>query len=166
MDKVVIRYGEVKDLPEIVQLIQDLNSHQNYVIDSPNEKKLMEDGFGTGGDSGYTLVAEVTHANGKTELVGTISYALTYFISVGKMANFSGFFVKASHRSLGIGSKLYKKAIKDVFEKHGGVAVAFNTAQDNEASQNFYKDLGATDGVKDLKLYPFWHFKGKPFEKF
>jgi len=161
---IIIRPAAIKDLPEVVGMIKELNSHNGFNINSPDEKQLMEHGFGNGSLL-HIIIAEITHENGMFEVIGTASYALSYKISIGKVAILSGMFVKPNYRSHGVGKQLYQQAVKEVLEDHNCHQMVFNVSDDKEASKTFYKKLGAIDSYKEIHLAPFIHFRGKPLEK-
>lgn len=169
MDSIDIRPADENDVAEVASMIQALNNFQHYSADSPDEQRLLKDGLGSN-QTFHTFLAETTNAEevgGKIvkQVIGMISYSLSYFITLGRIVVMTGLYVKPQHRSKGIGKMLYNRVTKIAFEENDCIAVVYFTRNDNSVSKIFYKKLGAVDVYHNLSFLPMFHFNGNPIQK-
>ncbi len=134
----VIRKGEKKDMPYVLELIKELAVFENEpdaVVVTVDE--LVRDGFGPD-PLFYTFVAE-----NEGEIIGMALFYYRYSTWKGKTVHLEDLIVKESHRGTGAGSALYKEVIK--FAKQEGIRrVEWAVLNWNQHAIDFYERSGAT----------------------
>ncbi len=132
-----IREGEIKDMPSVLKLIQELAHFEN----EPNAvivtiEDLEKDGFGEI-PLFKTFVAEI-----EGEIVGMALFYPRYSTWKGPTIHLEDLIVTKSKRSLNIGSALYTKVIEYGFKK-GVKRIEWVVLDWNTPAIEFYKKTGA-----------------------
>ena len=132
-----IREGEIKDMPSVLKLIQELAHFEN----EPNAvivtiEDLEKDGFGEI-PLFKTFVAEIDG-----EIVGMALFYPRYSTWKGPTIHLEDLIVTKSKRSLNIGSALYTKVIEYGLKK-GVKRIEWVVLDWNTPAIEFYKKTGA-----------------------
>lgn len=133
----MIRKGEKRDLPAVLELIKELALYERAPHEVTNTvEKMEEDGFGANPCYGM-LVAE---EEGK--IVGISIYYTRYSTWKGRMLYLEDIVITESQRGKGIGSQLFAATGKEALA--GGYAgMIWQVLEWNEPAINFYKKYGA-----------------------
>ncbi len=110
---IVIREGEKKDLPRVLELIKELAEYEralNEVTNSVN--RLEEDGFGANPVFGFFVAEE------EQEIHGLALYYYRYSTWKGKRLYLEDIVVTQSERGKGIGKWLFEATMKKVLEEN------------------------------------------------
>ena len=134
---VIIRKGEKKDLPTILELIKELAEYENSLHEvSINLKDLENDGFNEA-PSYYFLVAEKND-----KIVGMSFYWIRYSTWKGKFLFLEDFIVKKKYRRQGVGKKLFNATIK-ICQKLKLNGMCWQVLDWNKPAIEFYKKYNA-----------------------
>jgi GNAT superfamily N-acetyltransferase len=134
---VLVRKGEQKDIPAILELIKELALYEN----SPESVKMTEDellkhGFGTHPEFEF-LVAEV---DGSVQ--GMAFYYYCFSTWRGRYLYLEDLIVRQSFRRLGLGSKLFEATIETA-KSQTCRQMGWQVLDWNEPAINFYKKYEA-----------------------
>lgn len=133
----IIRKGEIKDVPSILSLIKELavfEKEPNAVVIT--EEDLIKDGF-SGNALFQTFLAEV-----EEEVIGIALYYYRYSTWKGKTIHLEDLIVRENKRGTGAGSALYKKIIEQG-KKEGVRRIEWNVLDWNTPAIEFYEKSGA-----------------------
>jgi GNAT superfamily N-acetyltransferase len=129
----IVRTGEERDLPEVLELIRELAMYEK----APNEventvDQMREQGFGVNPVFDF-LVAE---KEGK--VIGTAIYFTKYSTWKGKKLYLEDLIVTESERGRQVGKALFEECLK--LTKEGGFySMMWSVLDWNEPAINFYK---------------------------
>lgn len=132
-----IRRGEKKDLPRLLELIQELAVYEREpeaVMVTVDE--LARDGFGENPLYSF-FVAETENG-----IVGIAHYYYRYSTWSGKVLYLEDLIVTENERGKGYGKKLLDRIIQQADEDNCRLCV-WQVLDWNEPSINFYKNIGA-----------------------
>jgi GNAT superfamily N-acetyltransferase len=133
----IIRIGEKKDLPQVLELIKELAAYEKAPHKVINTVALMEqDGFGANPIYGF-FVAE----NEKT-IVGISLYYWRYSTWKGKRLYLEDIIVTEKERGSGIGKLLFDRTMQKALEENCS-GMMWQVLEWNEPAINFYKKYGA-----------------------
>ncbi|MCX6294617.1 MAG: GNAT family N-acetyltransferase [Bacteroidetes bacterium] len=132
-----IRKGIEIDLPQILNLIQELATYEK----APDEvavsvEEMKRDGFGNNPIFNF-FVAE---QDGK--IVGMALYYIKYSTWKGKCVFLEDIIITESHRKYGIGKKLFDKVVI-VAKEMKARRMEWQVLEWNEPALNFYKKLNS-----------------------
>ena len=132
-----IRKGEIKDMPQVLGLIQELAIFEKepdaVVIDT---EYLIKNGF-SNPPSFYTYVAEIDN-----RIVGMALFYYRFSTWKGKTIHLEDLIVKQNKRGLGIGKALYNKVLEFALDKKVK-RVEWVVLNWNKNAIEFYKKSGA-----------------------
>lgn len=134
---IVIRKGERKDMPSVLELIREL-----AVFEKEPEAvevtiaDLERDGFGEN-PLFYTFVAEMNE-----KIVGMALYYYRYSTWKGKTIHLEDLIVKEEKRGLGVGSALYAQVMEQG-KKENVRRIEWAVLDWNTPAIEFYKKTGA-----------------------
>lgn len=142
---ITLRNGRKEDLPQVLQLIQELADFER----EPQEveitvEELEQDGFGEKPVFDF-FVAEDTEQN---KIVGLALYFYSYSTWKGKCIYLEDLIVTESYRGRGIGKQLLDRVIQKAKEEDAR-RVVWQVLDWNTPAIDFYKSLGAS-------LLPEW----------
>ncbi|MDN5212629.1 GNAT family N-acetyltransferase [Fulvivirgaceae bacterium BMA12] len=130
-----IRKGVKEDLPQVLDLIQELANYEKAPDEVDNTlEKMEEDGFGDSPVFGL-YVAEV-----EGKIVGISIYYYRYSTWKGKCLYLEDLVVKESYRGSGIGKKLFDVTVAVALETNCQL-LNWQVLDWNEPAINFYKKL-------------------------
>lgn len=130
-----IRKGLKPDLPQVLKLIQELATYEK----APNEvavtlAEMERDGFGENPIFKF-FVAEV-----EGKIVGISLYYIKYSTWKGKCVFLEDIIVTESHRTYGIGKKLFDEVVK-VAKEMKARRMEWQVLEWNEPAIKFYEKL-------------------------
>lgn len=132
-----IRKGEIKDMPQVLKLIQELATFEKepdaVVIDVAY---LVKNGF-SNPPSFYTYIAEIDN-----EIVGMALFYYRFSTWKGKTIHLEDLIVKQNKRGLGVGKALYNKVLKFAADQNVK-RVEWVVLNWNTNAIEFYKKTGA-----------------------
>lgn len=132
-----IRKGEKKDLPRLLELIQELAIYEKAEGQVTNTVRAMErDGFGK-----YPIY-EFLVAEDEMEIIGTSIYYYRYSTWKGKRLYLEDLIVTESKRGVGIGKKLFERTM-EIGKQAGCTGMMWQVLEWNRPAINFYKKYGA-----------------------
>jgi len=147
---VLIRKGERRDLPEVLELIKELAVYEKAPDEVINTVDLMQrDGFGDAPIFSF-IVAEKA---GK--VVGTAIYYTKYSTWKGKKLYLEDLIVTESERGNEVGKALFDRCVE--LTKEGGFySLVWQVLDWNEPAINFYKKYNASFDTEwvDCSLKP------------
>ena len=128
-----IRKGEEKDLPEVLQLIQELADYEKAPEEVENTVEMMrQHGFGEQPIFGF-LVAEK-----EEKIIGTAIYYTKYSTWKGKKFYLEDLIVTEQERGQKVGKALFEACLE--LTKSGGYhSMVWQVLDWNEPAINFYK---------------------------
>ena len=133
----IIRIGEKKDLPRVLELIKELATYEKAPHQVINTVALMEqDGFGANPIYGL-FVAE--NENG---IVGISLYYWRYSTWKGKRLYLEDIIVTEKERGSGIGKLLFDRTMQKALDENCS-GMMWQVLEWNEPAINFYKKYGA-----------------------
>lgn len=136
-----IRKAAPQDLPHAHQLIQELADYEN----APEEVILTLEQFIADGTSTppsyYLQVAEITHEDGRTQIIGMALFYLIYSTWKGKVIYLEDLVVTEQYRRHGVGQQLIE-AVLDIARSMQVNQVRWHVLDWNEPAINFYKKMG------------------------
>ncbi|RKS55757.1 hypothetical protein BC962_0727 [Gillisia mitskevichiae] len=142
--KFTIRKAEKKDLPQILELIQELATFEKEPdAVEINVQDLEKFGFGT--DAFYTCF--VAEANNRIEGIALVYFRFSTW--KGKVVHLEDLVVRQEMRGTGMGSALYKKVIAYALEQ-GVKRTEWVVLDWNTPAIEFYERSGA-------KVLKNWH---------
>lgn len=129
----IIRKGEEKDLPQVLELIKELAEYEKMPEKVENTVELMkEEGFGSNPVFGF----EVAEKEGV--IVGSAIYYTKYSTWKGKKFYLEDLIVTESERGKKVGKALFEKCLE--LTKEGGFhSMLWQVIDWNEPAINFYK---------------------------
>lgn len=129
----VIRKGEEKDLPQVLELIQELADYEKAPEEVENTVDMMrEAGFGDNPIFGF-LVAEKDD-----KVIGTAIYYTKYSTWKGKKFYLEDLIVTEKERGQQVGKALFEACLE--LTKSGGFhSMVWQVLDWNEPAINFYK---------------------------
>ena len=132
-----IRKGTIDDLPEVLQLIQELAEYEK----APNEvtntlEDMRRDGFGE------RPVFEFFVAEAEGTIVGIALYYTAYSTWKGRTIYLEDLVVTERLRRSGIGKKLFD-AVAEEAKRVGAKRFRWQVLEWNEPAIAFYKKIGA-----------------------
>ena len=129
----IIRNGEEKDLPQVLELIKELAEYEKMPEKVDNTVEMMkEHGFGNNPIFGF----EVAEKDGR--IVGTAIYYIKYSTWKGKKFYLEDLIVTESERGKKVGKALFEKCLE--LTKNGGFhSMLWPVIDWNEPAINFYK---------------------------
>ena len=132
-----IRKGIKSDLPQVLELIQELADYEKAAHEVEiTLTQLEEDGFGE------NPVYEFFVAENESEIVGIALYYFRYSTWKGKAVYLEDLVVKGSERGKGYGQLLLDSIIKEA-KRTNSKQVRWQVLDWNEPAIEFYKKLGA-----------------------
>jgi GNAT superfamily N-acetyltransferase len=132
-----IRKGIKSDLPQVLELIQELADYEKAAHEVEiTLTQLEEDGFGE------NPVYEFFVAENESEIVGIALYYFRYSTWKGKAVYLEDLVVKGSERGKGYGQLLLDAIIKEA-KRTNSKQVRWQVLDWNEPAIEFYKKLGA-----------------------
>ncbi|PWL30019.1 GNAT family N-acetyltransferase [uncultured Roseivirga sp.] len=132
-----IRKGIKSDLPQVLELIQELADYEKAAHEVEiTLTQLEEDGFGE------NPVYEFFVAENESEIVGIALYYFRYSTWKGKAVYLEDLVVKDSERGKGYGQLLLDAIIKEA-KRTNSKQVRWQVLDWNEPAIEFYKKLGA-----------------------
>ncbi|WPZ11286.1 GNAT family N-acetyltransferase [Roseivirga spongicola] len=132
-----IRKGIKSDLPQVLELIQELADYEKAAHEVEITLiQLEEDGFGE------NPVYEFFVAENESEIVGIALYYFRYSTWKGKAVYLEDLVVKGSERGKGYGQLLLDAIIKEA-KRTNSKQVRWQVLDWNEPAIEFYKKLGA-----------------------
>ena len=131
--EVIIRKGERKDLPEVLELIKELALYEKAPEEVINTVAIMEEqGFGGNPIFGF----EVAEKEGK--VIGTAIYYTKYSTWKGKKFYLEDLIITESERGRNVGKALFDRCLE--LTKEGGFhSLVWQVLDWNEPAINFYK---------------------------
>lgn len=133
MEKITIKNGTIGDLPQVLELINELAAYTGFSDQVVNTVEQMEiDGFGPNPIYGL-LVAKSNKA-----VLGASIYYYRYSTWKGKRLYLEDFVVRESERGKGIGKLLFEATLqKSIFENCTGIM--WQVLGNNNRAIDFYK---------------------------
>lgn len=137
-NKIVIRFADEKDVPEIFSLIKELAEFEKLSNQiKTSEAELKQTLFG---DDRFV---EILIAEFEKQVVGQALFFKNFSTFLGKPGIYlEDLYVKPEMRSKGIGKALLDKIISIAKERNYG-RVEWSVLDWNEPAINFYKKIGA-----------------------
>lgn len=146
----IIRKGEEKDLPEVLELIKELAAYEKMPDKVDNTVELMkEEGFGKNPLFGFQV------AEGGDKVIGVAIYFTKYSTWKGKKFYLEDLIVTESERDKKVGKALFEKCLE--LTKEGGFhSILWQVIDWNDPAINFYKkyDTEFTKEWIDCSLEP------------
>jgi GNAT superfamily N-acetyltransferase len=137
MQKAIIRRGETKDVPYILELIHQLAEYEKALHEVElTQEQLLVDGFGELPLYGLFVVEY------QEEIIGFALYFYRYSTWKGKTLYLEDLYVKPDYRQEGIGARLFEILIKTAKEEKCR-RMFWQVLAWNEPAMNFYKKIGA-----------------------
>lgn len=129
----IIRKGEEKDLPEVLDLIKELAVFEKMPDEVDNTVELMrEHGFGKEPIFGF----EVAEKDGK--IVGTAIYYTKYSTWKGRKFYLEDLIVTETERGNKVGKALFERCL-ELAKKAGAHSMLWQVIDWNEPAIKFYK---------------------------
>ena len=129
----IVRKGEERDLPEVLELIKELANYEKAPDEVENNIEMMrEAGFGTNSVFSF-LVAE---KGGK--IIGTAIYYTKYSTWKGKKLYLEDLIVTETERGKQVGKVLFEECLNITKEK-GYYSMMWAVLDWNQPAINFYK---------------------------
>lgn len=129
----IIRKGEEKDLPEVLDLIKELAAFEKMPDEVDNTVELMrEHGFGKEPIFGF----EVAEKDGK--IVGTAIYYTKYSTWKGRKFYLEDLIVTETERGNKVGKALFERCL-ELAKKAGAHSMLWQVIDWNEPAIKFYK---------------------------
>ncbi|XP_040565009.1 thialysine N-epsilon-acetyltransferase [Lepeophtheirus salmonis] len=149
-----IRSAVKEDCKNIIKLVQELADYQK-LSDGPSltPEKLEEDGFG----SDPAFHCKVAYDGDKC--VGYALYFYGFSTFYGRNAYMEDLYVSNNYRDKGIGSDLWRSAVKETLEK-GCTTFDFSVLGDNLNAIEFYERKGAKNKTELENWHAFRLDKG------
>ena len=137
MNKVIIRAGGRRDLPQVMELVKELAEFERAPHEVTNTVAQMEiDGFGDHPIYGFYV------AEGATGIIGISVYYYRYSTWKGKRLYLDDIVVREPERGKGIGKLLFEQTMrKSVEDKCSGMM--WQVLEWNQPAIDFYKKYGA-----------------------
>ncbi len=133
----IIRIGEKKDLPRVLELIKELATYEKAPHQVINTVALMEqDGFGSNPIYGFFV------AENENIIVGISLYYWRYSTWKGKRLYLEDIIVTEKERGSGIGKLLFDRTMQKALEENCS-GMMWQVLEWNEPAINFYKKYGA-----------------------
>lgn len=133
----LIRRGEKKDLPQVLELIRELAAYERALHEVSNTLQDLErDGFGPEPVYGFYVAEE----GGR--VVGLSFFYWRYSTWKGRRLWLEDIVVTESARGRGIGAALFERTMRHCVE-HGGTGMMWQVLDWNEPAINFYRKYGA-----------------------
>ena len=146
----IIRKGEEKDLPEVLELIKELAAYEKMPDKVDNTVELMkEEGFGKNPLFGFQV------AERGDKVIGVAIYFTKYSTWKGKKFYLEDLIVTESERGKKVGKALFEKCLE--LTKEGGFhSILWQVIDWNDPAINFYKkyDTEFTKEWIDCSLEP------------
>jgi GNAT superfamily N-acetyltransferase len=137
---VLIREGEIKDVPRLLALIRELAEFEKALDQVTNTIQMMEhDGFGDDPIFGC-FVAEDTETHG---VVGAAIYYWRYSTWKGRRIYLEDIIVTEHRRREGIGKRLFERTAEHAL-KSGATGMTWQVLDWNTPAIEFYKRYGAS----------------------
>lgn len=147
---VLIRKGEKRDLPEVLELIKELAVYEKAPDEVINTVDLMEEqGFGK------TPIFSFIVAEKASKVVGTAIYYTKYSTWKGKKLYLEDLIVTEAERGNEVGKALFDRCVE--LTKEGGFyALVWQVLDWNEPAINFYKKYNTSFDTEwvDCSLMP------------
>jgi GNAT superfamily N-acetyltransferase len=137
MKPVIIRPGEKKDLPSVLELIRELARYERAEHEVTNTLEQMErDGFGE------QPVYDFFVSEAGSDIIGISIFYFRYSTWKGKRLYLEDIVVTETQRGRGIGKMLFEHTMrKSLTENCSGMM--WQVLEWNEPAINFYKKYGA-----------------------
>ena len=133
----IIRIGEKKDLPRVLELIKELATYEKAPHQVINTVALMEqDGFGSNPIYGFFV------AENENIIVGISLYYWRYSTWKGKRLYLEDIIVTEKERGSGIGKLLFDRTMQKALDENCS-GMMWQVLEWNEPAINFYKKYGA-----------------------
>lgn len=133
----MIRKGEVKDLPRVLELIKELAEYEKAPQEVENTvEEMIRDGFGEN-PVYHLLVAEV-----QGSIIGIAIYYMKYSTWKGKCIFLEDIIVTESERGKGTGARLFEEVIERA-RKMKVRRMEWQVLEWNEPALNFYRKYHA-----------------------
>jgi len=134
---VLIRKGEEKDLPRVLELIHELAEFEK----APHEVQitlgqLQKDGFGE------RKLYEFIVAVAENQVVGMAFYYFRYSTWKGKFLYLEDFIVEENSRNQGIGTELFRTVMKISLQENC-IGMTWQVLDWNQSAIKFYQKYGA-----------------------
>lgn len=137
MEKLIIRKAEIKDIPQIMELIRELAVYEKAAHEVSNtEERMLREGF----EENPAFVCGL--AETKNEIVGIYIWYYRYSTWKGKGIYLEDIVVKESYRNQGIGTLLMKACIEDA-KNENAPFLTWQVLDWNEPAIAFYKKFNA-----------------------
>jgi GNAT superfamily N-acetyltransferase len=134
----VIRKGEKKDMPQVLELIKELAVFEK----KPNAVIIDVDYLNKNGFSDtplfFTYVAEINN-----KIIGMALFYYRFSTWKGKTIHLEDLIVKQSKRGKGVGKALYNKVLKFAYDRQIK-RIEWVVLDWNKAAISFYEKSGAT----------------------
>ena len=129
----IIRKGDEKDLPEVLDLVKELATYEKMPEKVDNTVELMkEEGFGK------NPIFEFQVAERAGKIIGTAIYYTKYSTWKGKKFYLEDLIVTESERGKKVGKALFEKCL--ALTKEGGFhSMLWQVIDWNDPAINFYK---------------------------
>lgn len=135
----IIRAGEIEDLPRVLQLIQELATFEQAPEEVNNTLEMLtEDGFGNSPCYGLYVAEKGNH------VVGISLFYYRYSTWKGKKLYLEDLIVTESERGNGIGGLLFDKTVEHAKE-HGCRGMNWQVLGWNERAIQFYTEKYKAD---------------------
>ncbi len=132
-DRITIRLGEPKDVPQVLDLIKELALYEKALHEVTNTvESLLEDGFGP--NPVYGLFVAEHQGN----IVGIALHYLRYSTWKGKMLYLEDIVVNENFRGKGIGARLFEACLEWA-DQHNYNAMTWQVLEWNEPAIRFYE---------------------------
>ena len=133
----IIREGEKKDLPQVLDLVKELATYEKAPHEVTNTVEQMEkDGFGSNPIYGLFVAEE------GNKIVGISIYYWRYSTWKGRRLYLEDIVVTESWRGKGVGKLLFDRTMKHTLDENC-TGMMWQVLEWNEPAINFYKKYGA-----------------------
>lgn len=155
---VIVRKAEVKDMPIVYQMIQELTEFEKLSNKIRLDAETLEKDYAENSQSFQCIVAEVP----EHKLIGYAIYCQIYSTWDGKAVYLEDLYVKPEYRQHKIGKQLFISVMKRAHEV-GCKRGLLNVLSWNPAV-TFYKKLGATD-ITQTEDFHIFRIEQDAFQK-
>lgn len=137
MDKITIRKGEKRDIPQVFRLIQELAAFEKAPGEVANSVERMEkEGFGA------HPAFEFYVAESGSEVIGIALYYFSYSTWKGRSLYIDDLIVTEKYRKNGIGDKLFRTVLEVAKAENCG-KIHWQVLDWNQPAINYYSKIGA-----------------------
>lgn len=138
MEKLIVRKGEKRDIPQVFNLIKELAIFEKSPHEVTNTIARMEkEGFGE------HPAFEFFVAEQNDEIIGLVLYYFSYSTWKGRSLYIDDLIVTEKFRKNGIGDKLFQAVLKVAKAEHCG-KIHWQVLDWNQPAINYYSKVGAS----------------------